>query len=365
MCIRDRDNVYQACHNLGFDQVKTIDTMLDQFHVRRIFKGGWLEDMSLCIALIGPRGSGKSVGMTGIAILDGLLTGRRVVSNLPIAVAVRYRDCEKIFRTEDLDASMMLNENEFNDNYYDVLVCIDEVNTYLADSQRTMSNQALFFASILQQMRHRKLDFIFTTQDEGWNTNRTRFQTDFYIQCRDNAMMHGKPRKSDIGKHSQWRLHDMSGLVTGEVMHKDARSWVVPPFDEKTFWNTPFWDCYDTQQMQKREKYIGRKPDNGSPLGLDLEKLEALRESYQVTTGILSRIIGLGMERIPKNVLWDMLEVTDSGMKTKIGKVMIDLGCRTIEGSNGREYALPSQAEMVKNLAKMGLKIDKKGESNA
>lgn len=359
------DLLYQVLKERGFSQERIIDVMLKILHTRRIFKGGWLNKLSLCIALIGPRGSGKSVGLTGIVVLDGLLAGRRVISNMPVAVNVRYRDCEKVFRTEDLDASMMLNENEFNANYYDALIAIDEVNTYVADSQRTMSNQSFFFANILQQMRHRKLDFIFTTQSESMNTNRVRFQTDFYIQCRDAAMFHGQPSANDIGRKSHWKIHDMSGLVTGEVMHKDARTYAVPPFTEKIFWNTPFWECYDTQQMQKREKHIAKKPGNGHVDGIDIEKLESLKATYERPVDLISKAIDLGMDRIEKKQLWETLGISgNQSMQTKIGHAMNELGCKTITGTRGREYVFPSQDEMKKNLAMMGLELHIKGGNN-
>ncbi len=346
---------YEFCKRKGHSQEETIDTMLKMLHVRRIFSGDYLGDLDLCIALIGPRGSGKSVGMTGISILDGLLAGKRVVSNLPIAVRVVYRDCQKVFRTESLDAALMLDENEFNENYYDCLICVDEVNTYIADSQRTMTNQALTFSYILQQMRHRRLSFVFTTQSEGWNTNRVRFQTDFYIQCRDAAMFKGKPRKEDIGRHSQWRIHDMSGLQTGEVLQNDSRSYSVPPFAEKEFWNTPFWHAYDTQQMQKREKYVSKNRGNGQG-EFDEQMIREKAMKYQAPTGLIIAIRDIGLKRMQKDNLWEMLEITNNrSEQTKKGMELLDLGCIpcTVDGKRGYEF--PTTTVLNKRLGKMNL----------
>jgi len=357
--------IYQRCQATGKTPEDTIDIMLKLLHKRRIFKGDWLADMSLCIALIGTRGSGKSAGMTGITVLDGLLAGRRVVSNLPIAVEARYRDCSKVFRTDSLDAALMLDVNEFNENYYDCLICVDEVNAYLADSQRSMTNQALAFSYILQQMRHRKLDFIFTTQAENMQTNRMRFQTDFYIQCKDMAMSGGQPKRGDIGRRSQWKMHDMSGLVTGEVTHSDnTKSQTVPSFNEKVFWNTPFWNCYDTAQMQKREKFTR---DQEEATGFNPEKLEEIQRTHEAPVRLVSEAVKLGLERIDKASLWENLGIVgDASMQTKVGKIMLDIGCKTIEGTKGREYMFPSQAAMAKNLAKLGLKIiDEEGDNHA
>ena len=45
--------IYQQCQAFGKTPEDTIDIMLRRLHQRRIFKGDWLADMSLCIALIG------------------------------------------------------------------------------------------------------------------------------------------------------------------------------------------------------------------------------------------------------------------------------------------------------------------------
>lgn len=359
--------IYQLCQSRGLDEGRTINVMLKQLHRRRIFKGDWLGELDLCIAFIGPRGSGKSVGATGVAILDGLLAGRRVVSNMPIAVKVKYRDAEKVFQTEDIDATMMLDVNEFSRNYFNVMVVVDEVNVYLADSMRSTSNQALFFSYILQQMRHRQLDFIFTTQSEMWQTNRMRFQTDFYVKCMDYAMLNsGKPKKEDIGRKSRWEIHDMSGLVTGEVLETDLVTRRVPPFTEKVFWNTPFWNCYSTELMQKREKHLDTSHQDEKSVALDKAHFERLAVRYQTPTRLILQAINMGMASVPSRELWEVLGITgDRGMQTKMGRLLKDLGCTDKDGTNRKEYIFPTQAEMLKRLNDMGLSVnigDENGE---
>lgn len=355
--------IYLKCQDKGLPGDRTIDVMLKFIHRRRIFKGDWLGDLDLCIALIGPRGSGKSVGATGIAVLDGLLAGRRVISNMPIAVKVRYKDCEKVFQTEDLDAAMMLDINEFNDNYFNCMIVVDEANVFIADSYRSTSNQSLFFSYILQQMRHRQLDFIFTTQNEAWQTSRVRFQTDFYVRCRDEAMLvEGKPKKEDIGRKSRWELFDMSGLVTGDVLSTDFRSNKVPPYNELTFWNVPFWNCYSTELMQRRDKFnLAQKQADDTTF--DESHLKAIAERYNVPLQAILQAVNMGIERIQKSELWEMFGIPgDRSKQIKIGRILSELGCKTIHGTNEYEYIFPTQAEMIKKLADMGISINIKEE---
>ncbi len=357
----DPEGLYVACKLLGKTPEKTIDIMLRNLHRGRYFDGDWLGNMSLCIAFVGKRGSGKSVGMTGMAIMDGLLAGRRVVSNLPIAVKVKYGDCEKVFQTEELDPAFLLDENEFNKNYYDCLIAIDEVNTYIADAQRTMNSQAFTFSNILQQMRHRKLSFIFTTQSEDFNTNRTRFQTDFYISCRDASMMDGQPEKKEIGRKTEWRYYDMTGLKTGDVLEADTRTNKVPPFQTRTFWNTPYWDCYSTELMQERKKY--QKPkETREALEFDAARIEEMKVEFLAPVQIITNVIDMGMDRVVKADLWQMLNITgDHAMISRVGRIMKKLGCETADGTNGRAYELPPKKVMKKNMAKLGLEIQKEG----
>ena len=345
---------------------KTIDLMLRMLHRRRIVWGDYLANLSLCVSLIGPRGSGKSVGATAIGVTDGLLAGRRVVSNLPLAVKVRYKDCSKVFESEDLDAVMMLSVNDFDQNYGDCMMVVDEVNLALADSLRSTSNQALDFSYILQQMRHRNLNFIFTTQNEMWQTNRMRYQVDLYIACSDNAMRSGgKPKKEDIGRKSHWDLHDVSGLITGKVLHDDLRTFKVPPYKEVIAWNVPYWNCYSTDLMQKREKFARKQEQESKEIGFDEEHLERLAREYQTPASLLNKCINLGIETMLKADTWAALGITDDrAMQTKVGSILTKLGCQSKHNSTGHYYIFPSQATMLKNLSALGLTAEMKGDQD-
>lgn len=353
--------LYKRCQDKGLTPEQTIDMMLKFLHRRRIFKGDWLGALDLVIGLVGPRGSGKSVGMTGICVLDGLLAGRRVVSNLPISIKVRYRDCEKVLSTEELDPSTLLDINEFTRNYYDCMIALDEVNTFLADALRSTTNQALHFSYVLQQMRHRHLDFIYTSQNETWQTDRLHFQTDFYIRCRDAAFYKGRPKKEDIGRFSRWEIHDMSGTVTGEVLH--GRYNRIPPYKTMKFHNTPFWNCYDTELMQRRQKVIvNTYAEQPSGLVMDEIKLKKLQDRLGVPVNIIKRFINLNINKISRSELWDILGISDNrGMQTKFGTAAKILGCETTRNGDTREYNIPSQAILIKNLAKLNLETEFEG----
>jgi hypothetical protein len=278
---------------------------------------------------------------------------------MPIAVKVKYKDLEKVFRSEDLDKAALLDINDFEQNYRDCLLFIDEINVQLAESRRSQSNKALFFSYVMQQLRHRQLDVIYTTQNDSFLETRLRYQTDLYIVCRDNAFLNGTPKKDDIGRKSRWRLHDMSGFVTGEIMH-EGRSGGVPYYKQLTFWNTPFWGCYDTSLMQRYEDIPTKKYKAETPgYNLDYDRLADFQERYGVPVKLVLDIINCDFSYIGKKDLWKILNIEDNhGLKVKLGSILTELGVGTSSGTNGRVYTFPAQSMMIKKLADMGISAE-------
>jgi len=348
------DAIYLYCQLKGMTGEETIDYMLRHFHKRRIIKVGHLVGLSLCWVFIGVRGSGKSVGATQVAVIDGLLAGRKVVSNMPIQVKVKYKDAEKVFETEDLDAVSMLDINEFNDNYEDCMIVIDESNLNIADAMRSTTNQALYFGMILQQMRHRKLDFVMTTQDEGFNTKRARTQVDLYIRCKDKAMVKNngtfiRPKIDDLGRKSEWSLYDMSGVITGEIKRSDTRTQEISSYKQLIVWNTPFWNCYSTELMQKWEKI--RLNTTGEKRSINTSYFDSASERFNIPVDLLIASIDFNNERILKDEIWEKLTIEDNiTMKRRIGKLYTQIGINTIKSNSQRYFIYPSKLEIVRNL---------------
>lgn len=358
------DFIYGLAVKNDLSESETIDLMLKYLHKRRMVKIGHLAGLSLCVALIGVRGSGKSVGATQIAVVDGLLAGRKVVSNMPIQIKVKYRDAEKVFETEDLDVVSMLDINDFNENYEDCWIVVDESNINIADAYRSTTNQAMFFGMILQQMRHRKLDFLFTTQTEDMNTSRVRGQIDIYISCRDYAMISkngeiARPRIHDLGRKSRWELYDMSGIVTGEVKRSDRRTHEIQSYGRKVVWNTPFWNCYSTDLMQRWEKHkFGQKKEAVG--NFDADYLMDLANRQSVAIKAVINAIRMNLTEIKKSDLWKVCQIEgDRSSQTMVGSFLTgQLNIATKHGTGGDFYVFPSQAEIIKRLSEIGFEVE-------
>lgn len=353
------DYIYDLCRKQGMSPGETIDTMLKVFHRDRLVKRGYLKALSIVIGLLGMRGSGKSVGAAAIAILDFLLDGKTVWSNMGIELAVRYRDCEKIFASEPLDKASLMDINDFEQLYANGLVIVDEINIEIGDAKRSMSNSMLWFDFALQEVRKRHMNVMYQLQSEDWAGNRTQFQTDIYVTCKDAAFKPGIPPKAhNIGRLSHWKIHDMSGVITGEIKYADKFRHKVEPFREHDFWNTPFWNCYNTGQFQKHDKFdpTKAKTADSQPFTIDENQFKALTAGYNVLPDVILRLLSSNIKQVPHETVWELLKVTDHREKIRIGQLLLSLGCTSYQGADGkRGYRLPEIEALHAKLNEMGL----------
>jgi len=343
------DQVYKACQTMGYTQEQTIDKMLKIFHRQRIIRGGFLEAIPLVTGFIGNAGAGKSCGAVGVAVWDYMLAGWNVVSNMEIQVRVKYRDCEKIFRTENLGKLGILDVHSLEHMYRNVLIFWDEINMGIdgqaaGDARRSMSNANLSIGAFLQSRRKRNTNVIWTTQSESWIDNRIRFGSDLYIQCRDAAYDRGWPTKDQIGRRSHWTIWDMSGRVTGRTPDLDIDNNKINkvfPFKEKTFGNTLFWNCYDSWQLQGIK---GQNEDAAAIQVRDGEALKMLKDKHKVGREVAGVLIDQGVITIPRGQLWKTLGIeNDKSMQTIIGRDFKAMGIRQDGYRENRYYIIQDQ----------------------
>lgn len=333
--------IYQKCLDRGYSQERTIDAMLAIFHQQR-FLPGFLAGRDIIVGYVGPRGSGKSCGGAALTIYDFLLRQMPVFSNMDISVLVRYKEASKMFQTVSLDKTSLLDVRDQEQMYRNCLIFVDEANMELAESQRTMGNRALWFSYALQQARKRNLSLIHTEQSEYHITERLRFQTNLFISTKDAAYQHGKPKWGSLGRHSLWKVHDYSGVVTGEPY--DGQ-----PIYEGTFHNTPFWHSFDTRQIQsgdtelpnlKKKSDISITPGDG---------LKALMTEFADGATILNEYAKKGgWARVWKDKLWENLGISENrGEQTRIGNQLISLRAVERQSTGGRRfYELPPLSDL-------------------
>jgi len=339
--------VYQKCVDRGLSPERIIDIMLYIFHRQRFIRGGFLFDKDLIIGLVGPRGAGKSCGGAAIAIWDFLLLGIPVFSNMDINILVRYKQASKLFSSISLDKTSLLDIRDQTRMYRNCLIFVDEANIELAESQRTMGNRALWFSYALQQTRKRHLSLIHTEQSEYHVTERLRWQTNLFVSCKDAAYQNGLPKPGEMGRKSFWKVHDISGIINGQI-YTDDRVVV----QEGNFHMTPFWHSFDTDQIQSGETEL---PDFKKRSDISINQgdgLKALKEEYADGVAIMNEYCAKGEERqIWCDKLWENLGITDDeGEQARIGGQLKLLRVTKHKSTGDRRfYVFPPLSDLDNN----------------
>lgn len=266
---------------------------------------------SLVIGFIGLRGSGKSVGATRMLILDYMLRGYRVWSNMPIEFTQIVNGKEILRKSDDIEKIKMLSLDE---DYKDGVIFFDEANIEFFEAYRSMSKDNLSGSYMMQQLRHRGLSAIWTAQHETHVDTRLRFQTDIFIKCADISMM-PEHNHCTPGAYSAWDLIDSSG-VTGQ---STTNKGIVQPFRKLTIWNQPWWNCYDTRTMQKKEA----KQNDVDNIGW---VVQCLRDELLINGGELR-----------KNK-WPLWQNMPTSFKVRLGKILPNYGIK--ESRDERKYIL-------------------------
>ena len=212
----------------------------------------------IIIGLIGDRGDGKSLGAAEIALLDwGVEPGEIIRSNLDISADITVSDeyAYKFglrggsihYQSKQLDKLKFLR---FDPGYYRNIFVIDEINIFLADARRAMSNQNLEADDIGQQLRKLESPFIYTCISEMFVDVRIRDLTDIFIKTEDTALSPlGLARRQQQGIEFQWYLYPMTRKLTGE-RYSDTKQRLGPYFLR----GKRLWGLIDTNQRQERKK---------------------------------------------------------------------------------------------------------------
>lgn len=199
-----------------------------------------LEHESLVIGLIGPRGSGKSLHAARIAILDHLLKGKRVWSNMEVSIK-RYQN--GVMKTITTDPLSKLRLKDMDLLYSNGALLIDEVNMEVAEARRSQSKTNLVMNNIVQQLRKRRLDFVWTAQSEMHVDSRLRWQTDIFIKCTNVS------RRKGPGELSKLDYYDYSGIIKGKSPDTQKEAHLVTLHQI----NKPWWHVFYSWQLQGQD----------------------------------------------------------------------------------------------------------------
>jgi hypothetical protein len=221
-----------------------------------LFKRHYMK-VPLVIGAIGIKGSGKSGTISVISLLDDLLEGKPVRSNLEIkaeydisdAIAQQYglpHGGSVEFHSEPVDKKRLLR---FTPEYQGCALVLDEINVEYAESRRSPSNVNLWFNDLDQQLRKLQMPLYYSVIHEMWIDPRLRDMTDIFIKCDDPAISpQGIINQVPEGLQTKWTIYDMTGKLTG-VSYLEARKPLPPRYLQLRQW----WGIWDTAKRQAKE----------------------------------------------------------------------------------------------------------------
>lgn len=279
-----------------------------------------LTKLSKCIGLIGPRGSCKSLTAAAMGIVDYLIPGYKLISNMEIKWALKMANYIVGYQSNELDQAEFLNF-DIEDS---VAVMVDEVNIEFSEARRSITNRNLIFNKILQQLRKKKMNLIYTVQHEMWVDNRLRYQTDFFIRCQDICLKPGGIYLPyDFGEFATWTIYDMSGYL-GQGSYQETGKPVIEN------WKIPskrWWGCYDTDLIQGEDGGIYGGPVSGGPVELKRsEYIVRESENNALIFDTLKQLHDDGIDELPSHKLYKMLGVTTHKGKVYVGKILKGMG---------------------------------------
>jgi len=179
------------------------------------------------VAFVGPRGAGKTLSMSYLAIRD-MLAGRPVFANYDIHWNGH--------RSQPLDTADWLTLSSKLDG---ATICLAEIQLW-ADSRRTLTVMNRLLGYLTMQTRKRAMSFYYTIQEFSWLDARLRWLTDVLIFCQDVAPTPwGRQNKLERGTLINWLVYDLSGLISGKPYQLLGRLRLKAK---------PLWQAYDSYQ---------------------------------------------------------------------------------------------------------------------
>jgi len=312
---------------------------------QRFINYGRNTKLSKCIGIIGPRGSCKSIAAAAMSIMDYLVAGWIVISNMEVKWGVRLGDLIAGYQSEELD-KMALMKFDIKDK---VAVLIDEVNIEFSESRRSMTNRNLIFNKILQQLRKRQMNMVYTVQHEMWIDNRLRWQTDLFIKTKDVCMKPGGIYLPyDFGEYASWKMFDMSGIF-GQGSYSDT---LTPIIDDWWFSAKRWWNTFNTNEIQglDQDDYAG-----ASAGGIELKRNSDIVKQ-EGNTSVLFDLFQEAHDNEYKFIeakdLFRTVGATTKAGKDLVGSMIREMGIRY--NQHRRAYVVPEfdleKPETMKDL---------------
>lgn len=276
------------------------------------------------IGLIGQRGDGKSATGSVLSLVDYMLDGIPVWSNMAIKCHFTISDelarastsnCLQHggiakFETLPLDKKALL---KFDPQFKDGCFFIDEINMEFAETRRFMTNTNLYFDRVGQQLRKYGTSMIYTVIDEMWIDPRIRGLTDIFIKCRDSALTsESLDKHKPLGEMFYWDIYQMTSIPFG----REYSYYVTKkPIDTIPFYFKPWRGVYDDKQVQARGMAYGvHYQKDGVTTAIDnieIKQSETVADEKEQWLWLYEAISEIGHSGVQEMSAYDLYNLLD------------------------------------------------------
>ncbi len=324
------------------ERVNTKEDALRLIPKKYINKGQYLFykeylDREYVLGTIGDRGGGKSGSDAVISIVDFMIRGKPVWSNMKIQCDIMVDDERAIEAGLNSGGvahyeSLPIVKGELlklSEDYRDGCLVIEEINVQFSNVRRFMSNTNVDFNEVCQQLRKFKTSMIYNVIDEMFIDPQLRALTDIFIRTYDTAFdQDAMARRKKPGIDFCWRTHAMTGYLSGE-----QGRYAVTHKAEKVFFHfAPWHGVYDSMQHQEKGVYSLNKREKEAlrKQGLLVESSEDMEKEVNEWQWLIDKVIQLKASKrtqIHARLLWAFLGIAERGITPyQMGKVLPSYG---------------------------------------
>jgi hypothetical protein len=216
---------------------------------------------ALIAGWIGDRGGGKSAGTAVTAVVDQMISGKSVPSNMLIKCDIQVDDNVARdyglnsggtvhYESEKLEKDALLN---FSEKDRGKCFVVEEINVEYANARRPMANTNIDTNETVQQARHYEISILYNVINEMFIDSQIRTMTDIFVKTYDTAFdLESLETKKERGLDFKWEVYPWSAYLCGEQgKYKNTHKPLPPiylPFK-------PWRGIYSTLISQKKGIY--------------------------------------------------------------------------------------------------------------
>lgn len=298
--------------------------LIPQYELKALLKRHHIQ-REVIIGLIGLRGDGKSASGACLSLIDYMLEGIPVWSNMNVKcdLQIDNETAQKYglgyggvvhYATQELEKETLLR---LDDRYRRGCLFIDEINIQYANVRRAMANTNVDFNIVIQQLRKFGTSLIYTVIDEMFIDPQLRTLTDVFIKSEETALSaEGLLLKKQPGFDFKWLIYPMSGYLVGREKSYYVTKKPLPPV---YFHFGLFRGIYDDKQFQRKGIYTTSMKGDKGEISADISaepdvELAEEANKWGWLEEKAKQLKEMGIVELEAPYLWQFLGIAERGL---------------------------------------------------